>query len=75
MNRHEWEQQLDRLRAGELRPEGLAVLLQYADSAFEREELLCAMKRGYAINYQLVQIAKAMRRKKQPEDAEDAEMV
>lgn len=75
MNRHEWEHALDRLRAGELRPEGLAVLLQYADSAFEREELLNALRRGYAHCYQLVQIAKAIRRKTKPEEAEDEEMV
>ena len=64
MNRHEWEHALDRVRHGEYRPEGLAVLEKYAQGAFERKELFDALKEGYSRSYQIAQIAKTVRDKK-----------
>ncbi len=60
MNRHEWEHALDRIRAGEFKPEGLPVLVQYADTAFERQELFDALRHGYAVCYHTARIAKLL---------------
>ena len=60
LNRHEWEHALDRVRHGEYRPEGLAVLEEYAQGAFERQELFEALRHGYAVCYHTARIAKLL---------------
>lgn len=63
MNRHDWEHALDRIRHGSFRPDGIKTLREYADSAYEREELLRALISGYSLNYNLLSVAKATRHK------------